>query len=160
MTLAFHVSCTSVQSQIWLIFWIYWSTMFTQSPPYCNLCLYLYKWSNWQGNKVIINTALCSWTTENLWLQQSTERKNYLTCWDSVEKSLLPLAQWREKSLWDCVTLSYMCNSENQLSELCLLPWSPDKNTQGESESMSALPPAPCFKQIPFIPFLVSSSFT
>lgn len=98
--------------------------------------------SNDQINKVVMrNTALCDWTTEDTWLQQSTERKNYSICWDSRGKSLLPLAQRREKSLWDFVTLSYMCNSENQLSELCLLPWSSDRNTQGESESMSALPP-------------------
>lgn len=55
-----------------------------------------------------------------------------------------------KQSLWDSAALSYMCNSENQLSELCLLPWSPDRNTQGESESTTALPPDPASSKFPF----------
>lgn len=52
-----------------------------------------------------------------------------------------------EKNPSEILLLCLMCNTENQLSELCLLPWSSDKNTQGESESTAALPPVPALSK-------------
>lgn len=79
----------------------------------------------------------CTWkyvTGAKYW-----EVKIYLI-WDRRVKSLLPLIKIVKTSPCDCVTLSCMCNRETQLSELRLLPWCSDRNTQGQSKSTTALP--------------------
>lgn len=91
----------------------------------------------------MVTRSRCDWS-------KVLKAKSTLFAETAEGSSLYLWPSLREKSLWDSVALSCICNSKNQLSELCLLPWSPDRNTQGESTT--SLPLAPAFSKSPSSP--------
>lgn len=119
--------------------------MFTYSLLYSDLCT---EWW-WLWIKNLLSRKKRLW-----WRDRSVTKckvlRGKILSEGGEEISVYLWPSKRKKSIWDSVALSCICNSKNQLSELCLLPWRPDRNTQGERTT--SLPLAPASSKSPSSP--------